>query len=98
MTHMRCEPSKNKFIRTLYFRFDSSFSATILHSLPPSYRSIMGNLKVESENEVHLENITDYFSATNIKYFQLSLPSETAPLSITIKDVNAVNLSYVYCV
>ena len=81
-----------KWTRGPYFRFDSTFSSIPSHSLPLSFRNILGQVKLEKVKVLHM-NLSDRpYNPTAGMNLKLPLLHKSAPLSIIMKDDESFNV------
>ena len=85
-TRVLFDQSTNAISRSPFFRFDPSYSTIPSHSLPPTYRHLMGNLQLEDVKLAAVPITSLPFEATQMHSFTVPLPHESCPLNCKITD------------
>ena len=79
--HVLFDQSTNAISRSPFFRFDPSYSTIPSHSLPPTYRHLMGNLQLEDVKVAAVPITSLPFEATQNHSFTVPLPHESCPFN-----------------
>ena len=81
-----------KWHRPPFFRFDSTCSSVPSHSLPLSFRNMLGKVKLEDITEALLNTSSSPFNPNSGFNITVQLTPSTTPLNITMKDDASYNL------
>lgn len=81
-----------KWYRSPYFRFDATYSSIPSHSLPLSYRSILGKVQLEDVSVLEMDTSTTPYDPNAGFTVTLPIPAYPVPLNISLKDDKIFNM------
>ena len=86
MTHILCNAYAQKIVRSPHFRFDEMKSSMPIHSILPSYYSVIYKLKIGEIKEYDLSTASGEFYFKYVRFFTLPLPPNKSPLNESFVD------------
>ena len=81
----------DKWFRSPFFRFDTTFSSVPSHSLPLSFRNMLGAVKLDDVSTVELNARKTPYAPDEGFTATVPLQHKSCPLNITVKDDSSFN-------
>ena len=81
-----------KWHRSPYFRFDTTCSSILSHSLPLSYRNMLGKVKLEDATALEMDTSSSPYDPNAGFIATLLLSSSTIPMHVSLRDHKSLNL------
>ena len=81
-----------KWCRSPCFRFDITCSSIPSHSLPLSYRNMLGKVKLEDATSLEIDTSSSSYDPNAGFTATLPLPSSKTPMHVSLRDDKSFNL------
>ena len=89
------KPKTNRVVCAVHFKFDTTYSSILGHSLLETFRNIMKPIKLEDLKDIKFNSVPNIFPESDKLTIVLPLSHPSSQLNIQINDDPIFNLPYI---